>query len=332
MKTIHVPIKGKEYNVHIQKGLLFDVDTYLDPNKEYVIITDSNIPIDYQDIIKLKLNVIKTITLNPGESLKCFKIAEQVIEDLIQNGITRNITFIALGGGVIGDLTGFISSIYMRGTDFVQIPTSLLAQVDSSVGGKVGINTSTMKNAVGSFKQPLVVLIDPNTLNSLEKRHFNNGMAELIKHGVIAGKSLFKDLLEKDVITDIEEFIYQSVTIKRDVVIQDEQDKGIRQILNYGHTIGHALEQQSKYKLLHGEAISIGMSKMAKGTPFESDLITLLKKFNLPTEYKYNQDEIYEYIKTDKKINKDTLNIILVEELGNAFMKASSVSDIRKYL
>jgi len=332
MKTIHVPLKEKSYDVIIKKGLLNDISDYIDSKKEIVIITDKNIPLKYVNTVKSKLNVLHVLTLNPGESLKCFTEVESVINKLIELKVTRNITLVALGGGVVGDFTGFVASIYMRGVDFIQIPTSLLSQVDSSVGGKVGINTDFMKNAVGSFYQPKIVLIDPNTLETLEKRHFNNGMAELIKHGVIAGKGLFIDILNNDVMQNIDELIYQSITIKKNIVIQDIEDKGIRQILNFGHTIGHAIEQHSNYGLLHGEAISIGMVMMSKGTTYEKDLLSILNKYNLPTSYAYNLDDLYEYIKTDKKVTEKNLNIILAEEVGNGFIKQINIEEIKKYL
>lgn len=332
MKTIHVPIKDNSYDVHIEKGLLFKAHKFIEKSKELVVITDSNIPLDYIDILKSQLNVKLVVTLNPGEGLKCFDKVQEVITILQKEKLPRSITLVALGGGVIGDLTGFIASIYMRGVDFIQIPTSLLSQVDSSVGGKVGINTDYMKNAVGSFYQPKMVLIDPNTLNSLEERHFNNGMGELIKHGVIRGEGLFLDLLNNNPKDNIEDLIYQSIIIKRDVVIQDVEDKGIRQILNFGHTIGHAIEQQSKYELLHGESIAIGMMLMAKGMNYEDKLRSIFEKYNLPTTYEYNVDELYEYIKTDKKVTSDKLNIILVEEIGNAFIKTINLNDIKSYM
>ena len=332
MKTIHVSLKEHSYDVHIKKGLLSNVSEYINPKKEVVIITDTNIPQKYIDLLDSQLNVKSIYKLIPGESLKDFKEVEFIINNMIKKNIPRSITLIALGGGVIGDLTGFIASVYMRGVDFIQIPTSLLAQVDSSVGGKVGINASHMKNAIGSFHHPKVVLIDPNTLDSLEERHFNNGMAELIKHGLIGGKGLFKDLMEKDAKEHIEDFIYQSITIKKDLVIQDEYDQGVRQILNFGHTIGHAIEQDSKYDVLHGEAIAIGMTMMAKNQEYYNQLVSLFNKYSLPTSYKYSLDSIYEYIKTDKKIKANLLNLVVVEEVGKGFIKPIEIKDIRKYL
>lgn len=332
MKTVHVPLKQDSYDVHIEKGLLFKAHQFIDTNKELVVITDNNIPKDYIEILKGQLNVVLTIVLKAGEALKCFAETENIINTLVEKKIPRSATLVAVGGGVIGDLTGFVASIYMRGVDFIQIPTSLLSQVDSSVGGKVGINTASMKNGVGSFYQPKVVLIDPNTLNSLEERHFNNGMAELIKHGVIVGKKLFLELLAKNPKEDIEELIFQSITIKKDIVIQDVTDKGIRQLLNFGHTIGHAIEQHSNYKLLHGESIAIGMMMMSKGTSFETDLKAIFEKYNLPIEYSYNKEDLFSYIQTDKKITGDTLNIILVDEIGNGYVKPIKIKEILNYL
>jgi 3-dehydroquinate synthase len=332
MKKVHVPLGQDSYDVYIENGLLNKADQYLDSNKEYVVFTDSNIPKEYISSVTSKITCKKVFTFTPGESLKKAENAIQVIEEMIALELPRSITLIAIGGGVIGDFTGFVASIYMRGVDFIQIPTSLLAQVDSSVGGKVGVNSKLMKNAIGSFHQPKLVLIDPTVLKTLEKRHFNNGMAELIKHGIIKGKSLFKDILEKDIEENIDDFIYQSISIKRDVVIQDVTDKGIRQILNFGHTIGHAIEQDSKYELLHGESIAIGMSIIAKEQDYYDDLIKVFHKFSLPTSYDYNREELFAFMKTDKKVRKDTLDMIFVEEVGNAFVKRIKLDDMKGYL
>jgi len=332
MKKVHVSIENNSYDVLIEKGLLSKISTFLDTDKEYLIITDTNIPKEYIMTIKSQLNVALTYALQPGESLKCAEKVNEVIEDMIAHKIPRSITLIALGGGVIGDFTGFVASIYMRGVDFIQIPTSLLSQVDSSVGGKVGINSKTMKNAIGSFYQPKIVFVDPNTLQTLEKRHFNNGMAELIKHGLIAGKSLFEDLLKNDINDNIEDFIYRSVEIKRDIVIQDVTDKGVRQLLNFGHTLGHAIEQDSGYSLLHGESIAIGMLLMIKDLPLYNKVRELFQKYNLPVTYSYDKDKLYNYIKTDKKVSGDFLNIILLRSEGNAFIKTINLEQIKEYM
>lgn len=332
MKTINVPIKGKEYNVIIGKGLLDNVEKHLPTSNKYVIITDKNIPKQYISKLTSKLPVIDTLIVEPGEQSKSMDTAYLLLNTLVDKGVQRSTTIIALGGGVVGDLAGFVASTYMRGIDFIQIPTSLLSQVDSSVGGKVGINAKNMKNAIGSFLQPKIVLIDPTTLETLEKRHFNNGIAEIIKHGLIRSKPLFMDLLEKDINENIESIIYQSILIKRDIVIQDEFDRGLRNLLNLGHTIGHAIEQASNYDLLHGEAISLGMQTISKGYDYEPLLEKLLLKYNLVKDFEYNKEKLYNYIKTDKKINNNKLNMVLVEEIGNGFIKEINLEDIKEFM
>lgn len=330
MRKIEVNIPGKEYNVLIEKGILKNIDKYIDKNREIVIISDENIPKQY-------INTIKPLLANPlclfvpqGETSKSMEMAYSLLNSLIDNKITRGALIIALGGGVIGDLAGFVASIYLRGVDYIQIPTTLLSQIDSSVGGKVGINAITMKNAIGAFKQPKLVLIDPDTLSTLDQRQLSSGVSEMIKYGLIASKTLFKDIATKNIFEDIEEYIYQCVTIKKDVVTQDEFDYGLRQLLNYGHTIGHAIEQYSKYSLLHGEAIAIGMYLMAKGTDFEKELLNVLNKYNLPSTFEYDNDAIYEIIRTDKKANGNTLNIIMVKELGKGYIEPISTIEIKE--
>lgn len=332
MKTINIKIPNKEYNVHINSGLLYDIDKYIDVFREIVIVTDDFIPKQYLKTIKTKITNPLIFEVPMGEASKSIDIAYTIINEMIESKISRNALIIALGGGVVGDLTGFIASIYMRGIDFIQIPTTLLSQIDSSVGGKVGINSDNMKNAIGAFYQPKVVLIDPETLNTLSDREFNNGMAEMIKYGLIADKSLFNDLLNKDVKENIEYYISKCVEIKRDIVIKDELDIGIRQILNFGHTIGHAIEQDSNYELLHGEAVSIGMNLMSMQYMYHSELVSLLNKYSLPLTHDYDSSIILNYIKTDKKVMKNKLNIVLVEEVGNGFIKTIEINDIKEYL
>ncbi len=332
MIKVHVPLPNKEYDIIIKNGLLEEIDNYIDKKKELVIISDDNIPKQYINTINQKLQNPLNLFVPQGETSKSMEMAYSLINMLIDKRVTRGVTIIALGGGVIGDLVGFVSSIYMRGVDFIQIPTTLLSQIDSSVGGKVGINAKNMKNAIGAFKQPKAVYIDPLVLNTLEDRQISNGIAEMIKYGLIASKPLFNNLLQKDVMKNIEEYIYECVTIKKDIVLEDEFDLGLRQILNYGHTIGHAIEQSSKYGLLHGEAIAVGMVLMAKKSTFYEKLIEVLTKYNLPTSYEYDKDEIYQMITTDKKATKNFLNIIIVEEEGKGYIKRINIDEIKNRL
>jgi 3-dehydroquinate synthase len=332
MKTIEINIPNKEYKVHISNGLLYDVDKYIDVFREIVIVTDDFIPKEYLKILKTKIANPLIFEVPMGESSKSIDVAYTIINEMIKENISRGALIIALGGGVIGDLTGFIASVYMRGIDFIQIPTTLLSQIDSSVGGKVGINSENMKNSIGAFYQTKVVLIDPKTLNTLSDKEFNNGIAEMIKYGLIADKSLFYDILEKDVKENIEYYISKCVEIKRNVVVNDEFDTGIRQLLNFGHTIGHAIEQDSKYELLHGEAVSVGMNLMSMNTSYHKYLLKVLNKYSLPLNYKYDLETIYNFIKTDKKVKNNKLNIIVIEEIGNGLIKTINLEEIKKYL
>ena len=330
MKKVHVPLDDRSYDVLIERGILSKIGDYVSEDKQVVIITDDNIPLIYQNIIVPKLHDPLVLSVPSGEQSKSMETAQLLINQMIEKKITRRSIVIALGGGVVGDLAGFVASIYMRGVDFIQIPTTLLSQIDSSVGGKVAVNAKTMKNAIGAFYQPKLVLIDPNTLETLEERQLNSGFAEMIKYGLIASKSLYKALFENDVMNKIEDHIYECVSIKKDIVVEDEKDTGIRQILNYGHTIGHALEQYSNYGLLHGEAISIGMAMISRNTNFHTNLLELLHKYNLPTTYDYDKEKLYNYIKTDKKATNNSLNIILVDDVGKGYIKPISIHEINE--
>jgi len=333
MVTIDIQLNEYSYPIHIGHGLLSTIDTLIDVSRQIVIITDDFIPKIYLNTIQSKLNSPLVFEVPNGENSKSMEIVYSIINEMLESNITRKCLVIALGGGVIGDLAGFISSIYMRGVDFIQIPTTLLSQIDSSVGGKVGINSDTMKNSIGSFYQPKMVIIDIDTLQTLSKRQFNNGIAEMIKYGMIADKSLFSALLNNGVSEEtLDLYIQKCINIKKSYVQNDVYDQGKRQILNYGHTIGHAIEQDSKYSILHGESIAIGMVQMSKGRPFYNQLISLLTKYSLPIEYKKELTKLIKYIKTDKKVLNNILNLIVVEELGKGFIKPININDIRKYL
>lgn len=332
MKTININLPNKEYKVHIENGILSDIDKYIDVYREIVIVTDDFIPKQYLKVLKSKIANPLIFEVPTGESSKSIDMVYSIINEMIDSKISRGALMIALGGGVVGDLTGFIASIYMRGIDFIQIPTTLLSQIDSSVGGKVGINSENMKNSIGAFYQPKAVIIDPETLKTLSKKEFNNGIAEMIKYGLIADKSLFYDLLERDIEKNIEYYISKCIEIKRDIVVKDELDTGIRQILNFGHTIGHALEQHSNYELLHGEAISIGMYMMSSGFSYQNDLVQILNKYSLPYRHDYDRETILNYIKTDKKVMNNKLNVVLVKEVGNGLIKTISVNEFKEYL
>ena len=335
---LKVDLKDRSYPIIIEKGLINRVSEEIRKvykGKKIFIITDDNVNKYYGGKIsgELKKNdfEVKLLALKPGEETKNFNTLPIVYNELLDFNLTRSDLIIALGGGVIGDLAGFVASTYLRGVDFVQIPTSLLAQVDSSVGGKVAVDLDRGKNLVGSFYHPKCVLIDPEVLNTLDNRFFIDGMAEVIKYGCIKDKQFF-DYLEKmennqQLINNMEVVIHKCCDIKRQVVENDEKDKGERMLLNFGHTLGHAIEQYYNYtKYSHGEGVAIGMyviSKISeekgltkKGT--SQRIKDILVKYNLPYELDVNIEETLEAINLDKKKLGNDLNVIILKEIGNS--------------
>ena len=335
---LKVDLKDRSYSIIIEKGLINRVSEEIRKvykGKKIFIITDDNVNKYYGDKISNELKgsdfEVKLLSLKPGEETKNFNTLPIVYNELLDFNLTRSDLIIALGGGVIGDLAGFVASTYLRGVDFVQIPTSLLAQVDSSVGGKVAVDLDRGKNLVGSFYHPKCVLIDPDVLNTLEDRFFIDGMAEVIKYGCIKDKEFF-DYLEKmennqQLINNMEVVIHKCCDIKRQVVENDEKDKGERMLLNFGHTLGHAIEQYYNYtKYSHGEGVAIGMyviSKISeekgltkKGT--SQRIKDILVKYNLPYELDVKIEETLEAINLDKKKLGNDLNVIILKEIGSS--------------
>ncbi len=325
MKIINMTLKNNPYNVYIESGILDNLNKYIMDvykNKKIYIITDSNVGPIYLDKVVKQLEsdfVVKHIVVPAGENSKSFDTYVSVLKQLFDLDIRRNELLVALGGGVIGDLTGFVASSIYRGIPYVGIPTSLLSQMDSSIGGKTGIDFYNRKNVVGAFKQPLAVLIDPNTLNTLPSVEFSNGMGELIKHGLIGNAKLFEALKIHPKID--EEIIFESLKVKQNVVLKDEFDQGDRMILNFGHTFGHIIELEDGYK--HGEAVGIGMLMALKlgedlnitDKTIYKELSRILESYNLPTkEYdykKYLAKTIY-----DKKNLAGVVSFILISEIG----------------
>ncbi len=326
MKTIEMTLKNNPYTVYIEKGILDNLNTYIEniyKNKKVYIITDSNVGLLYLEKVKNQLSSkyeVHSVTVKAGEESKSFDTYVEVLKHLFDLDIRRNELLIALGGGVIGDLTGFIASTIYRGIPYVGIPTSLLSQMDSSIGGKTGIDFYNRKNVVGAFKQPLTVLIDPNTLKTLPSVEFSNGMGELIKHGMIGNKDLFEELKTHPEID--ENIIYESLKVKQKVVLEDEFDQGNRMILNFGHTFGHIIELEDGYK--HGEAVAIGMLMAVNlgedlgitNKNIYSDLVSILKSYNLPTK-KYDYKKYLAKTIYDKKNLAGVVSFILIDEIGH---------------
>ena len=336
MKTLRMNLEKSSYDIKIKEGLLSDINEEIKEvysHKKVYIITDSNVGPLYLDKVTSALIDfdVKSIVIPSGEESKSIEVYLKVVEELISLGLKRNELLIALGGGVIGDLTGFVAATIYRGIPYLSIPTSLLSQMDSSIGGKTGIDFNGLKNIIGSFKQPLKVLIDPNTLKTLPREEFENGMGELIKHGCIGNKELL-DRLEDNAHID-EEVIYQSLLVKKTFVEMDPFDQKERMYLNFGHTFGHAIELKYGYK--HGQAVAIGMLMAIEMgidlgiTDKEClpKLKSILEKYGLPTA-KYDYKEYSNAIMYDKKNLAGVLRIIFIKNFGEVFMKEFKESDL----
>lgn len=312
MQTI-VKTKSKAYPIFIKNNLIKKIKL----PKNSVIISDSNVKRIYGKYFKKN----KIIYFSAGEKNKSFSTIIRLAEQLIKIGADRNTTLVSLGGGVVGDITGFLASIYMRGIPFIQIPTSLLAMIDASIGGKTGIDLPSGKNLLGTFHQPQAVYIDPLALKTLPKKEFYNGMAEVIKHGVIDGGLFYwleknKELIKNQDTKILEKLIYQNILVKKKIVEQDEKEKNIRAVLNLGHTYGHAIEKLSKYKIPHGHAIAIGLTQVAKKLP---KVINLLKYFNLPIiiPNKFKTKDILKVMRSDKKKKNNKITLIIPKKIGH---------------
>jgi len=327
---LNVNLKEKSYKIIIKNGIIKDVGQYISANK-VAIITDENVNRHYGDRVASSIKGdVKKLVLPAGEETKSLDKLSLVYDFLLSFKITRSDLVVALGGGVIGDLAGFAAATVLRGIGFIQIPTSLLAQVDSSVGGKVAVNSPHGKNLIGAFYQPRLVLIDPLCLQTLDKRFFSDGMAEIIKYGCIKDERLFA-MLEKENIDDkIGKIIERCCDIKRKIVEKDEFDTGERMALNFGHTIGHAVENYYRYeKYTHGEAVAIGMyniclegEKLAITPQGTAERVkNLLKKYSLPYALDIDVNQLKNIISLDKKSENDNINLILLNKLGEAIIK-----------
>ena len=320
--------KTYSYDVIIQRNILNNVSEYLSLQRKVLILTDDGVPSEY--VLKISSQCLNPIsaTVKQGEQSKNIDNYQLVMKTLIEHGFTRTDCLVSIGGGVVGDLGGFISSTYMRGIDFYNIPTTLLSQVDSSIGGKTAIDYNGIKNIIGSFYTPKCVLIDPNTLKTLDKRQLHAGLVEAIKMACTCSSSLFEIISKsKNLENDIDEIIFQSLQIKQKIVEEDLQEKGLRRVLNFGHTLGHIIESASNYNLLHGECVGIGMLSFSSDKA-RKQIKKLLKKYNLPTSYDLSLKDIEDYLIHDKKKTGDYIWIVSVENIGSYELKKIKIDEL----
>lgn len=339
------------YKILIEKNLINQVNnklTFLQSDCKILIVTDKNVEKLYLknlvDQLKTANFQVFTFVVPAKEKAKSFKYAKKIYNFLCKNNFSRSDCILALGGGVVGDLAGFISSTFLRGIPFVNIPTTLLSQVDSSIGSKTGINTPYGKNLVGSFYSPKLVLIDPSLISTLPPYEISNGFSEIIKYALIKDQNLFlklKKLSKNKLFEDLEDIILKCVLIKKELIEKDEFDKNSRMLLNFGHTLGHAIEKLGKFKKYsHGQAVSIGMKMMVESCvknnildkSINSDLQFILNKFSLPSNCAFDKKEIILASLNDKKFFNNEFNVVLISSIGNSYIQKFTKEDFEKFL
>ena len=325
-----IPVKTSvgSYDVVLEKGSINRLGEILNLNRKVLIVTDDGVPENYSKTAAKQCKDSLIVTLPQGETSKSVDNYLYLLNTMVENSFTRSDCVLAVGGGVVGDLAGFVASTFMRGVDFYNFPTTVLSQVDSSIGGKVAIDFSGYKNIVGAFYPPKRVVIDVETLKTLPKRQISNGLCESVKMAMTFDKELFSMFENGDF--NIETVIEKSLKIKRDVVEKDEKESGIRKVLNFGHTIAHGIESVNNMQnLYHGECVALGMLPVCSPKVRER-LVKVLKSLNLPTEYSFDTDKVFEAVTHDKKLYGEMLTVICVEEIGKFVMKQLKVSEFKE--
>ncbi len=325
-----VPVKTDtwDYDIVLEPGALGRAGELLNLRRRVLIVTDSGVPERYAECVAAQCEKAVTVTVPQGEKSKCFDELQHILKAMLDNSFTRGDCVVAVGGGVVGDLSGFAASCYMRGVDFYNIPTTLLSQVDSSIGGKTAIDFEGVKNIVGAFYQPRKVIIDPEVLSTLSRRQLMAGLCEAIKMAATSDAELFS-LIERstELTADLPEIIYRALMIKKKVVELDPRETGLRKILNFGHTIGHAVESFNGGRLLHGECVALGMLPMS-GTYPRTRIKELLEKYGVPAEIEQSPEELLPYLMHDKKMAADGISAVIVEEIGSFTLCRMSAGEI----
>lgn len=326
--VINLNLKENSYDIYVGRGGINHAAEHFNLNRKVFIVTDSGVPSEYSKTVAKQCKNPYICVVPEGEQSKSIEQYTFLLQKLTEYKFTRGDCVVAVGGGVVGDLSGFVAATYMRGIDFYNIPTTLLSQVDSSIGGKVAIDFCGYKNTVGAFYQPKAVIVDPDVLKTLPKRQISNGLAESVKMALTFSKELFALIKEGDIEDNLQEIIEGSLLIKKQVVEQDEKEGGLRKVLNFGHTLAHAIENQYNLETYyHGECVAIGMLPMCS-KEVKEELKTVLEKLQLPTEVSLTKEAAIEAIMHDKKMVGDTITVIYVKEIGSFIMKDVTPSDL----
>ena len=330
---IVVDLKERSYPIILERGALKQCFKWIKSDRKVMILSDEGVPKEFQEELLKQFPNSFLKVVKQGESSKSVDTWAECKKELLKHRFSRKDCLIALGGGVIGDLGGFVASTYMRGIDFINIPTTTLSQIDSSIGGKTAINVEGVKNCVGAFYQPKIVIIDPNVLKTLNYRHYVNGLIEALKAGLIYDSSLFELFENGDIEKEIEMILYKALLVKKDVVEKDEREMGLRKILNFGHTIGHGIESYYHlHDIYHGEAVALGMLPFILDEDLKKRTLAIYNKLKIQSVVDYDAESVYQFMCNDKKASGDKITTIQVKELGKAMLVEMPLEDLRKVL
>ena len=321
----------RSYDIVVRRGSLGRVNQLANLDRKVLVVTDTGVPRTYVDTVLAQCGQGVEVCVDQGEGSKSFACLEKLLCTMLENGFSRSDAVLALGGGVVGDLAGFAAACYMRGVDFINCPTTTLSQIDSSIGGKTAVNLAGTKNVVGAFHQPRLVVAAPDTLATLPRRHFVNGLAEAVKAGLIADEKLFCLFETGDADKDLEEILYRSLMVKKEVVENDERETGRRAVLNFGHTIGHGIESAEHLGgLYHGECVALGMLPMIEDEALRRRTKAVYEKLGLPASIRYDGDEIFRFACRDKKAAAGFVTVVKVPELGRVCLEKIPLKELRE--
>ena len=326
---LNMELGERSYDILIERGCLQQAGQLLNLNRKVCIVTDEGVPRQYVEKLAAQCASPVVVTVDAGEETKTMETVTKLCRVMLERGFSRKDCVAAVGGGMVGDLAGFAAACFMRGVDFYNIPTTLLSQVDSSIGGKTGVNLDGVKNIVGAFWQPQKVLIDPDTLDTLSPRLYAEGMAEAVKMALASDEKLFEQLEQGDL--PVEELLYGALSIKKAIVEQDEREGGIRKLLNFGHTIGHGVESAAKGSLYHGECVAIGLLPMCS-QPVRARLQPVLERLGLPTSTDLDKEQIWQAMQHDKKSNSAGFSAVFVDQPGKAYAKNITFAEMKTIL
>ena len=328
---LHLDLPTGGYPIYIERGALDRVGELFSLERRVLVVTDKGVPADYAKRVAAQCKYAHVVTVDEGEGSKSFDVLQLLLATMLQNGFGRTDCVVAVGGGVVGDLSGFAASVFMRGIDFYNIPTTVLSQVDSSIGGKVAVNFGGVKNIAGAFYQPKAVIIDPDVLSTLPKRQIANGLAEALKMALTSDAELFALFERGEAVEKIDTVIEHSLRIKKSIVEQDEKESDLRRILNFGHTLGHGIEAASGGELYHGECVALGMIPMC-APDVRVRLIAILQSLELPTKVEGDLETVLHFTTHDKKCEGDAINAVFVDEIGSCRIEKMPLADWKAYI